>query len=146
MATLADEAVRIVLDTGASDNGLANMLSTMLRQNIEDHPERVALTRGMEGRMAIFAEDAEVAITIDFDGDRVVFRDGIVGVPDLTIRGGFEQIGDLSRMEQVGAVPDPRGPVNRALFRAMREGHLRVHGLPRALKLLLAFGDVMHVA
>jgi hypothetical protein len=131
---------------GAEDNGLANMLSTMLRQNVEDHPERVATARGMRGRMAIFAEDAEVAISIDFEGERVLFRDGIVGVPNLTIRGGFEQIGDLSRMEQVGPLPDPRGPVNRALFAAMREGKLRVHGLPRALPLLLAFGDVMHVA
>jgi hypothetical protein len=139
-------SLSIELSAGAEDNGLANMLCTMLRQNVEDHPERVAIARGMRGRMAIFAEDAEVAISIDFEGERVLFRDGIVGVPDLTIRGGFEQIGDLSRMEQVGALPDPRGPVNRALFGAMREGKLRVHGLPRALPLLLAFGDVMHVA
>ncbi|MBN8615300.1 MAG: hypothetical protein J0L92_32190 [Deltaproteobacteria bacterium] len=136
----------VELDPGAEDNGLANMLATMMRQNVEDHPERVDIAKKMRGRMAIFAEDAEVSISIDFEGERVLFRDGIVGVPDLTIRGGFEQIGDLSRMEQVGAVPDPRGPVNRALFAAMREGKLRVHGLPRALPLLLGFGDVMHVA
>jgi len=136
----------VELDPGAEDNGLANMLATMMRQNVEDHPERVDIAKKMRGRMAIFAEDAEVSISIDFEGERVLFRDGIVGVPDLTIRGGFEQIGDLSRMEQVGAVPEPRGPVNRALFAAMREGKLRVHGLPRALPLLLGFGDVMHVA
>lgn len=136
----------VELDPAAEDNGLANMLATMMRQNVEDHPSRIDVARKMRGRMAIFAEDAEVSISIDFEGDRVLFRDGIVGVPDLTIRGGFEQIGDLSRMEQVGAVPDPRGPVNRALFAAMREGKLRVHGLPRGLPLLLGFGDVMHVA
>lgn len=139
-------SLAIELDDGAVDNGLANMLCTMMRQNVDDHPERVEVARGMRGRMAIFAEDAEVAISIDFEGDRVVFRDGIVGVPDLMIRGGFEQIGELSRMEQVGPVPDPRGEVNRALFAAMREGKLRVHGLPRALPLLLGFGDVMHIA
>ncbi len=136
----------VELDKGAEDNGLANMLATMMRQNVEDHPSRIDIARKMRGRMAIFAEDADVSISIDFEGERVLFRDGIVGVPDLTIRGGFEQIGDLSRMEQVGAVPDPRGPVNRALFAAMREGKLRVHGLPRSLSLLLGFGDVMHVA
>ena len=136
----------VELDPGAEDNGLANMLATMMRQNVEDHPERVDVAKKLRGRMAIFAEDADVSISIDFEGERVLFRDGVVGVPDLTIRGGFEQIGDLSRMEQVGAVPDPRGPVNRALFAAMREGKLRVHGLPRGLPLLLGFGDVMHVA
>lgn len=138
-------AVAIELDAGAADNGLANMLCTMMRQNVEDHPERAAILAKLAGRMAIFAEDAEVAVSIDFEGSRVRFRDGIVGVPDLTIRGGFEQIGDLSRMEQVGALPDPRGEVNRALWAAMREGKLRVHGLPRALPLLVGFGDVMHV-
>ena len=93
-----------------------------------------------------FAEDAEVAISIDFEGERVVFRDGIIGIPNLMIRGGFEHIGDLSRMEAIGALPDPRGAVNKALFAAMRRGELRVHGLPQALPLLLGFSDVMHVA
>ncbi|GAB4109699.1 MAG: hypothetical protein OHK0013_45310 [Sandaracinaceae bacterium] len=137
--------IAIELDAGAADNGLANMLCTMMRQNVEDHPGRSDTLAKLRGRMAIFAEDAEVAVSIDFEGARVCFRDGIVGVPDLTIRGGFEQIGDLSRMEHVGALPDPRGPVNRALLSAMREGKLRVHGLPRALPLLIGFGDVMHV-
>jgi hypothetical protein len=129
----------------AADNGLCAMLSTLMRQNLEDHPERVPVFAKMKGSIAIFAEDAEVAITIACDGQRARFSDGIVGIPDLTIRGGFEQIGDMSRMESLGPVPDPRGPVNQAMFRALRGGQLRIHGLPRALPLLLAFGDVMAV-
>ena len=137
--------MQIELDPLANDNGLANMLQTMMRQNVEDHPERADILRKLSGRMAIFAEDAEVAISIDFEGERVLFRDGIIGIPNLTIRGGFEHIGDLSRMEAIGALPDPRGVVNKALFAAMRRGELRVHGLPQALPLLLGFSDVMHV-
>lgn len=132
-------------DERAAENGLCTMLSTLMRQNLEDHPERLAAFGALQGRLAIFAEDAEVSITITCDGRSAVFADGIVGIPDLTIRGGFEQIGDLSRMESLGRLPDPRGPVNQAMFRALRSGQLRVHGLPRALPLLLAFGDVMAV-
>ncbi len=80
----------IELHADAEDNGLANMLATMMRQNVEDHPSRIEIARKMRGRMAIFAEDAEVSISIDFEGERVLFRDGIVGVPDLTIRGLLE--------------------------------------------------------
>ena len=83
----------------AEENGLANMLATMLRQNLEDHPERARVLEKLRGRLAIFAEDAEVAITWVFEGGEATVHDGIVGIPDLTIRGGFEPIGDMSRME-----------------------------------------------
>lgn len=135
----------VELDAGAEDNGLAGMLSTLMRQNLEDHPERRAAFEKMRGALAIFAEDAEVAVTIACDGSKARFLDGVVGIPDVTIRGGFEQIGDMSRMESFGALPDPRGPVNRAMWKAYRSGSLRIHGLPRGLPLLVAFSDVMAV-
>lgn len=135
----------VELHPDAADNGLANMLATLMRQNLEDHPERAAAFLKMRGVIAIFAEDAEVAVTIEADGERAVFRNGIVGIPDVTVRGGFEQIGDMSRMESIGGVPDPRGPVNRAMVRALFDGRLRVFGLPQGLPILLAFGDVMAV-
>lgn len=145
---------KIELDARAEDNGLANMLSTIMRQNLEDHPERLVQFRKMRGSIAVFAEDAEVAVTIEADGEVALFKDGVVGIPDVTVRGGFEQIGDMSRMESLdpklgpialGSFPDPRGPVNRAMARAVRDGQLKVYGLPRGLPLLLAFGDVMAI-
>ena len=141
----------ITIDPSAEENGLANMLATIMRQNLEDHPERARLLDGLSGRLAIFAEDAEVAITWVFDDGDATVHDGIVGIPDLTIRGGFEPIGDMSRMESTKIrglehFPDPRGPVNRSMWKALRNGQLRIHGLPRSLPLLLAFGDIMQIA
>ncbi len=135
----------------AEDNGLANMLATIMRQNLEDHPDRARVLDGLVGRLAIFAEDADVAVTWVFERGRATVHDGVIGIPDLTIRGGFEPIGDMSRMENLkGRVlhhfPDPRGEVNRSMWRAVRSGQLRVHGLPRGLPLLLAFGEVMQIA
>jgi hypothetical protein len=138
-------SVTIDIAPSALENGLANMLATMMQQNIVDHPARAKVLEGLHGRLAIFAEDAEVAVTWVFDGGSATVHDGIVGIPDLTLRGGFEQIGDMSRMESLGPVPDPRGPVNRAMFQAVREGKLKVFGLPRGLPLLLAFGEVMQI-
>ena len=134
----------------AEENGLANMLATIMRQNLEDHPERGEVLDALRGRLAIFAEDAEVAITWVFEGGGATVHDGIVGIPDVTIRGGFEPIGDMSRMESFRSrllqhVPDPRGPVNQSMWKALRSGQLRVHGLPRGLPLLLGFGEVMQI-
>src|SRR5882672_4037613 len=105
----------IAIAPSAEENGLANMLATIMRQNLEDHPERARVLDGLSGRLAIFAEDAEVAITWVFDHGTATVHDGIVGIPDLTIRGGFEPIGDMSRMENfhrkpLRHFPDPRGP------------------------------------
>lgn len=130
---------------GAEDNGLATMLATLARQNLDDHPEREAAIAKLRGRVAIIAEDADVALTLELAGGRVVLHDGIVGIPDLTIRGGFEQIGDMSRMESIGALPDPRGEVNRAMWAALRSGKLRIWGLPRSLRLLLGMGELLAV-
>lgn len=141
----------IQIAPSAEENGLANMLATIMRQNLEDHPERGSLLGRLEGRLAIFAEDAEVAVTWVFDRGTATVHDGIVGIPDVTIRGGFEPIGDMSRMESakhplLKHFPDPRGPVNQSMWRALRAGQLRVFGLPRGLPLLLGFGDVMQIA
>ncbi len=135
----------IELAPGADDNGLALMLATLARQNLDDHPERERAMRRLRGRVAIIAEDADVALTLQFARGRLVLHHGIVGIPDLTIRGGFEQIGDMSRMESVGPLPDPRGPVNRAMWAAIRDGRLKIWGLPRALGLLLGMGELLAV-
>ncbi|MBZ0117021.1 MAG: hypothetical protein K8H88_08510 [Sandaracinaceae bacterium] len=123
------------------------MLATMMSQNLADHPERVPAFDRLRGRIAIVAEDADVALTMDFQRGRVVMHDGIVGIPDLTIRGQSEVIADMSRME-TGALglPDPRGEVNRAMVRALREKRLRLYGLPAGLPLLVGMGTVLAIA
>jgi hypothetical protein len=135
----------IELAPGADENGLATMLATLMAQNLADHPPRERVLARLGGRIAIVAEDADVALTIELRRGRVVFHDGIVGIPDLTIRGGFEQISDMSRMESVGPFPDPRGEVNRAMARALREKKLRVFGLPWSAHLLVGIGEVLAV-
>jgi hypothetical protein len=138
----------IELVGGASDNGLATMLATLIETNVADHPERRVALQRLRGAVAIVAEDAEVATTLEFLGDIVRVHDGVVGIPDVTVRGGFEQIGDMSRMESWGRthVPDPRGEVNRAMFKALLGRKLRIYGLPRGLAVLAKMGDVLSVA
>jgi hypothetical protein len=136
----------IELAPGADDNGLALMMATMMSQNLEDHPERMATFARLTGRVAIVAEDADVALTMEFRGGRAVVHDGIVGIPDVTVRGSAELIADLSRMETGRfGLPDPRGEVNRAMVAAIREKRLRVFGLPTGLPLLARLGTVLAI-
>jgi hypothetical protein len=136
----------IELAPGASDNGLAIMMATMMSQNLEDHPDRKDTFDRLVGRIAIVAEDADVALTMELLGGRVIVHDGIVGIPDVTIRGSAELIADLSRMETGRfGLPDPRGEVNRAMVAALRARKLRIFGLPAGLVLLARLGKVLAI-
>lgn len=136
----------VELAPGAGDNGLAVMLATLMSQNLEDHPKRRSAFERLRGRVAIVAEDADVALTMEMQGGRVIVHDGIVGIPDLTIRGTSEIIADMSRMETGRfGLPDPRGEVNRAMVAALRDKKLRIYGLPAALPLLVRFGKVLAI-
>lgn len=136
----------IELAPGAGNNGLATMMATMMWQNLEDHPERLATFARLGGRVAIVAEDADVALTMRFERGRAVVYDGIVGIPDVTVRGTAEAIGNLSLMETGRfGLPDPRGDVNRSMVQALREGSLRVYGLPAGLPLLARLGTVLAI-
>ncbi|HJL16398.1 MAG TPA: hypothetical protein RMH99_12120 [Sandaracinaceae bacterium LLY-WYZ-13_1] len=136
----------IELAPGAGDNGLAVMMATMMSQNLEDHPERLPTFGRLVGRVAIVAEDADVALTMELLGGRAVVHDGIVGIPDVTVRGSAELIADLSRMETGPlGLPDPRGEVNRQMVAALRERRLRVFGMPVGLPLLARLGAVLAI-
>lgn len=136
----------IELAPSAAENGLAIMMATMMSQNLEDHPERRPVFARLFGRVAIVAEDAEVALTMHFDRGRAVVHDGIVGIPDVTLRGSAELISDMSRMESNRfGLPDPKGEVNRAMWQGLRDGALRIYGLPAGLPLLTRLGTVLAI-
>jgi len=136
----------VELAPGADENGLAIMMATMMSQNLIDHPDRSPVFDRLSGRVAIVADDADVALTMQFERGRAIVHDGIVGVPNVTVRGSAELIADLSRMETGPlGLPDPRGEVNRAMVTALRERRLWVFGMPLGLPLLARLGSVLAI-
>jgi hypothetical protein len=72
------------------------MLADLVRQNLEAKPHKVTDFDALEGTVAIVADDAEVCLTIRFargpKGGRLTIHDGIVGIPDVAIRGTSDVI------------------------------------------------------
>ena len=139
------EAVHVT--PAARDNGLATMLATLIQQNLEDHPDRRRALAKAKGRLAIIAEDADVALTMVFENRTLTVYDQIVGIPDVTVRGHSETIGDMPRMESLEStgLPDPRGSVNRDIAWALLDGRLKIYGWLSALPLLARFGQLTAV-
>jgi hypothetical protein len=142
------------LAPGADDNGLAHMLSGLLRQNLEGKPHKRADFAEMSGNVAIVADDADVALTLSFDpGQALIIHDGVVGIPDVTIRGPSDAIIALSNLPMATPlglpIPSPRdreaiGAI-RTLVAALRGGKLHVYGLALHLPLVLKLGRIMSV-
>jgi hypothetical protein len=143
----------IRLAAGADENGLAVMLTDLLRQNLESKPHKLRDLQAMTGRIAILAEDAEVAMTLRFDHGDLVVYDGVVGIPDVTVRASSDVILALSNIPLTGrlalpvpALRDREGrKVMREVFAAMRNGTMKVVGGGYHAPLMLHLTRIMSV-
>jgi hypothetical protein len=128
--------VRLAPD--ATENGLASMLADLVRQNLEAKPQKKRDFAALVGSVAIVADDADVSLTLRFErGGKLTIHDGIVGVPDVTIRGASEVIMALSNLPlatRLGLpIPSPRDVdavrTVRTVAVAVRTGKLHVYGM-----------------
>ena len=71
----------IVLAPDAERNGLATMLASLVRQNLDDRPDKRPSFARLRGRVTIVAEDIGVTLTLSFEGGRLVVHDGFAGIP-----------------------------------------------------------------
>jgi hypothetical protein len=138
---------RIELAPGAENNGLAAMMSSLILQNLNDKPEKRADFAKLRGRVAIVAEDAGVALTMVFGGNMLTVHDGIVGVPDVTVRANSDDIIQLSLVEltRLFALPNLRGEAMRQILDKSRRGDVRVFGGLLHLPLVLRLTRLMSI-
>ncbi len=143
----------ILLAPGAEDNGFAVMLSELVRQNLEAKPHKKADFDSISGSVAIVAEDAEVAITLRFASGKLTVFDGIVGIPDVTIRGTSDIIMAMSNLPSTPRLGLPiakRGDKEAAelvssVFRALRSGAFHIHGGLLNAGMMMRFSRVLSV-
>jgi hypothetical protein len=120
----------VELGTGADQNGFALMISELIRQNVADRPDKRGPLSRLRGRVAIVIEDVGVSVTLDCRRETILVEDGIVGVPDVTIRASSDHITKMSLVELVPrlGIPDPRGPVAKEIAQAQKDGAIQVFG------------------
>ena len=145
----------ISLARGAEHNAFATMLADLVRQNLESKPHKkkdfAALARGKGATIALVADDAEVALTLEFKGGALVVHDGIRGVPDVTVRGSADSIMALSNVPLTRplALPIPTDrsalDVLLAMVKATRTGELKVLGMFGNFRVLSRLTRVMSV-
>jgi hypothetical protein len=105
---------------GAESSPLAASLAELVRRNIaRDKAARAEFDR-LRGAVAIVADDEGAALTLRFDFGRLVVHTGVVGVPDLTLRGPIDALARLGELRAGGLV---------GFVRASDLGTLKLYGL-----------------
>jgi hypothetical protein len=151
----------IELAPGAESSAFATMLADLVRQNLEAKPHKRRDFDTLHGTVALVADDADIALTLEFRCDRtgarrnrkgrLTLHDGIKGVPDVAVRGSAEAIMALSNVPLTRPLglplptDRPALEVVRAMLRAARTGELRIYGMLGNLGLLSKLTRVMSV-
>jgi hypothetical protein len=141
----------IALAPGAENNAFASMLADLVRQNLETKPHKKKDFDALEGTVALVADDADVALTLEFKKGELVLHDGIRGVPDVAVRGTADAIMALSNVPLTRPlalpVPTDRASLDvlRDMVRATRTGELKIYGMLRHFGLLSRLTRVMSV-
>ena len=148
-------APSITLAPGAENNAFATMLCDLVKQNLESKPHKAkdfhALARGRGATFARVADDAEVALTLEFRDGKLVLHDGIKGVPDVAVRGSADSIMAMSNIPLTRplALPIPTDRTSLdvlvTMVKATRTGELKVHGMIGNLGVLSRLTRVMSV-
>ena len=148
----------IALAPGAENNAFATMLADLVRQNLESKPHKRKDFDALDGTVALIADDADVALTLEFragtghgDAGQLVVHDGIKGVPDVAVRGSADSIMGLSNVPLTRflqlPVPTDRSALDvlRGMVRASITGELKIYGMLGNMGLLSRLTRVMSV-
>ena len=121
----------IVLDDGARDVGLAEMLFNLLRQNLEQRPEKVSSFEALDSNVAMVAKDIDINVTLAFKKGKLKIYDGIVGNPDLKIIADHDAILELSLINIRMGLPNYFDKTGRSVLKKVLLGDLKIEGLLR---------------
>jgi hypothetical protein len=155
---MKDDAA-VELAPGAEESAFATMLADLVRQNLASKPHKRKDFDALDGTVALVADDAEVALTLEFRRGRgrsrspghLVVHSGIKGIPDVAVRGSADAIMALSNvpLTRPFALPLPTDraalDVLRGMVKATRTGELRIYGMLGHLGLLSKLTRVMSV-
>lgn len=142
------QAPPVVIDRGRGirEGSLAASLVDLVRSNTEHDAAKRAVFHSMRGAVAVIADDVGEAFTLRFDFGRLVAHGGLIGVPDVTVRGqaaSIRALADLPHLSWLGGavgaltVPEARQALKTVLV-SVRSGDLKFYGALWHARLVLA--------
>jgi hypothetical protein len=129
----------IVVHPSAEDNGMANMVAQLMRDNLEASAYKNLCFHLLKATVGLEARDAGVEATLLFNRGSCVIYDGIAGKPDLRIVADSEAILELSSVRIVAGMPFYLDSTGMGVLSKLLLGDVKIEGAvtsPLALNLL----------
>ena len=123
------EQPRIILDEGAKDVGLADMVFNLIRQNLEQKPHKLSSFRALHSNVVIAARDIDITITLVFSSGELKIYNGIAGKADLKIIADHDAILTLSLINIFMGLPNYFDATGRDVLKKLLRGNLKIEGL-----------------
>jgi len=119
----------ILLDEGASDVGLAEMMFNLIRQNLEQKPQRLSSFKALNSNVVIVARDIDITIALAFKKGELTIYNGIVGKADLKIIADHDAILGLSLINIFKGLPNYFNRTGRTILKKLLLGDLKIEGM-----------------
>jgi hypothetical protein len=119
----------ILLDEGAKDVGLVDMVFNLIRQNLEQKPHKLRSFQALKSNVVIVASDIEITITLAFQSGKLTVYNGIVGEADLKIVTDHDVILQLSLINICLGLPNYFDETGRDILKKLLFGNLKIEGM-----------------
>ncbi len=139
----------VTLDARAADNGLALMLQGLLAESIAADEGKRRAFESMHSTLAIVAPDADVTVTLVFEGGRCTIYDGMRHEPALVITADSGKIPEMSLLKIRYGLPWLLDENGQSFVRSLLKREIRIDGLikipPTPLKTARAALDLVRL-
>ena len=115
---------------GESASAFAQVLGGLIEANVGARPERRRDFDSLQARVGIAVTDIDEAVTLEFQGGRLLVLNGLAADRDLTIRTDADTVMQLSSVPiGFAGMPNYLDPAGRAVVVRMLSGKLRIEGI-----------------
>ncbi len=137
--------IKIELSKGAEENGLANILFDLIRQNIERRPEKINDMKRLDTTVSFSANDIDVSALLRFQNGQLIIDGKISEEPEIKIIADSETILNLSRIRIIAGLPYYFDETGRGIIKKLLSGRLKIKGLFAHLIKLTRLTRIMSV-
>lgn len=115
---------------GEQASAFGQVLGGLIEANVETRPEKRTDFVQLRARVGVYLTDVEEAVTLDFEGDRLVVYNDLQPGRDVTIWGDADTVMQLSNVKiGFAGMPNYLDPTGREVVGKMLKGKLKVDGM-----------------